>query len=177
METQLQRFLRAGKAAPLLVEREVDLTVLVEEVLRLVQPVARHAGVELSWRAASRPPVVNGDDEALAQAVMNLMLNAIEAVQHLGADVARRVAAEISDRRPGFAEFVVSDNGPGPASAVAEQLFTPFVTSKPEGVGLGLAAAKRIVEAHRGTIEWVRSEGMTQFRIEIPLAAKGEGRV
>jgi nitrogen-specific signal transduction histidine kinase len=52
-------------------------------------------------------------------------------------------------------------------------VFAPFVTSKPEGIGLGLAVVKGIVEAHHGAIDWIRSEGATRFRIEIPLAMKG----
>jgi nitrogen-specific signal transduction histidine kinase len=54
---------------------------------------------------------------------------------------------------------------------VAERLFEPFVTGKPEGVGLGLAVARQVAEAHGGRITWGREGGHTCFRIELPLAA------
>jgi nitrogen-specific signal transduction histidine kinase len=52
---------------------------------------------------------------------------------------------------------------------VAGRLFEPFVTSKPEGVGLGLAVARQVAEAHGGAVSWQRDAGRTRFRIELPL--------
>ena len=63
----------------------------------------------------------------------------------------------------------VSDSGPGPPPEVAGRLFEPFVTGKPEGVGLGLAVARQVAEAHGGRITWRREPGRTCFRIELPL--------
>jgi signal transduction histidine kinase len=62
----------------------------------------------------------------------------------------------------------VSDSGPGPPPEVSPRLFEPFVTGKPEGVGLGLAVARQVAEAHRGRIAWHHDERGTCFRIEIP---------
>lgn len=173
MESQLQRFLRAGKENSSATHREVDLASLVDELLQLVRPAARHAGVDLQWERADEEAPVVGDDEALGQVVLNLLLNAIEAVQQPGGATPRMVKAELRTTEGELAEFVVSDNGLGPQSAVAGSVFDPFVTTKPEGVGLGLAVAKQVVEAHRGTIGWTRSDGVTRFRVEIPLATKG----
>jgi len=173
MESRLHRFMHAGKPATRLLEREVELSALVEELLPLVRPVARHAGVELRWNPTTDAPRVLGDDAALGEAIVNLLLNAIEAVQQSKLGAPRIVTAEIRTSRPGFAELLVSDNGPGPEGDVADELFAPFTTSKPEGVGLGLAVAKRIVEEHRGTIDWLRLEGITRFRVEMPQITKG----
>jgi nitrogen-specific signal transduction histidine kinase len=65
----------------------------------------------------------------------------------------------------------VTDSGPGPSPDVAAKLFEPFVTGKPEGVGLGLAVARQVAEAHGGTITWRRENDRTVFRIVLPLAA------
>jgi nitrogen-specific signal transduction histidine kinase len=63
----------------------------------------------------------------------------------------------------------VSDSGPGPSEEVAGRLFEPFVTGKPDGVGLGLAVARQVVEAHGGRIGWRREADRTCFTIELPL--------
>lgn len=173
MENQLQRFLRAGKSPAVVADRTVDFASIVENVWPLVRPAARHAGVDLRLNCGCSEVWIVADDEALGQAIVNLLLNAIEAVQQPGGSTPRRVDAELATVRPGFAELVVRDNGPGPQASVADALFTPFNTSKPEGVGLGLSVVKRVVQAHRGVIDWVRVDGMTCFRIEIPLATKG----
>jgi signal transduction histidine kinase len=173
MESQLQKYLQAGKAAAIGVHREVDLGHLFEDVLQLVGPAARHAKVELCWDRLPGDVTVDGDDEALGQAIVNLLINAIEAVQQPGGGEPRCVHVKLHSINPGFAELVVADNGPGPLAALADELFAPFVSSKPEGAGLGLANVKRIVEAHRGAVDWVRAEGMTRFRIEIPLTKRG----
>ncbi len=62
----------------------------------------------------------------------------------------------------------MADSGPGPPPEVAERLFEPFVTSKPEGVGLGLAVARQVAEAHGGSLSWRRDPDRTCFRIELP---------
>jgi signal transduction histidine kinase len=63
----------------------------------------------------------------------------------------------------------INDSGPGPPPKVSGRLFEPFVTGKPEGVGLGLAVGRQVAEAHGGRIHWEREDGRTCFRIELPL--------
>jgi signal transduction histidine kinase len=173
MESQLQKYLQAGKTSVAGAHREIDLGRLCEDILKFVRPAARHAKVDVLWDGLPEAVTIDGDNEAIGQAIVNLLLNAIEAVQQPGGGEPRCVQAKLHAARPGFAELIVSDNGPGPSAAVAGDLFAPFVSSKPEGAGLGLANVKRIVEAHRGAIDWVRTEGTTRFRMEIPLAKRG----
>ena len=98
MESQLQRFLRVGRRQAEIVVREVDLVGLVEELLPLVRPAAQHAGVALDVQIATEHIAIDGDEEALGQVVLNLLLNAIEAAQQDGVKRAKRgvVMVELS---------------------------------------------------------------------------------
>jgi signal transduction histidine kinase len=172
MESRLQRFLQLGKQPEAINQRPLDLGQLVDELMALVEPTARHANVALDWHAPDVPITVEVDAEILGQAIINLVLNAIEAAQKCdtSAELARRVAVRISSTSGQLALLEVTDSGDGPSDEMAQTLFEPFVTSKQEGVGLGLAVAKQVVDAHGGTIDWTRAAGQTQFRISLPLA-------
>jgi signal transduction histidine kinase len=167
METQLQRFLRAGKPTAGAPAQWFDLRSLVEEMLALVRPAAKHAGAEVHWTAPAAEVAVLADREALGQVALNLLLNAVEAVQKAPRDAPRRIRATLQST-DGNAELLIADTGPGPA--VGEAIFDPFVTSKPEGVGLGLAVAREIIAAHQGAIHWSRTPSETEFRVRIPVA-------
>jgi signal transduction histidine kinase len=182
MESYLQRFLALGQTrdAP---HEPLALDALVEDALGLVRPRAVHAGVELVYNKKSSPlplvegsgvraektPVsleyftISGDVDALRQLFVNLLINALEALGGKG-----RIEIEINrDDENVIAK--ISDSGPGPAAEVAEHLFEPFVTAKPEGTGLGLYVAQQTIENHRGKIRWHRQNEMTCFEVEFPL--------
>ncbi|WP_172992079.1 sensor histidine kinase [Lacipirellula parvula] len=177
MESQLQRFLRAGKPLDDIEKREVSFSALVDDSLSLVQPSVRHARVELAWNPPPLDFLVMADPEALGQVVLNLLINAIEAVQQNGDGVPRTIDISLQQTVREEAELSVLDSGPGPKNSVNPGLFDPFVTSKAEGVGLGLAVARQIVEAHGGSIEWSRTGEITTFRVVIPLFRKGAAGV
>lgn len=177
MESQLQRFLRAGKPLDDSERREVSLSTLVDDSLSLVRPSARHARVNLAWTPPTHDVLVMADQEALGQVVLNLLINAVEAVQLNDVDDRREITLSLRTIDDATAEFSVCDNGPGPNGTVQSTIFEPFVTSKAEGVGLGLAVAKEIVEAHHGSISWVRTDKNTSFRVVIPTIEKGAARV
>lgn len=173
MESQLQRFLRMGKRPSEIVRREVDWRVLIENLLPLVRPAAQHAGVALESRLPSERLATSGDEDALGQVLLNLLLNAIEAAQQQRLEQHDRrcfVRVEVIESDVDQVVIEISDSGGGPSDAVAAKLFEPFVTSKAEGAGLGLAVASDIVAAHGGTIAWQRNDETTQFRVTFPLA-------
>jgi signal transduction histidine kinase len=172
MESQLQRFLRIGKRPTKMVSREVELGELVEKLLPLVRPAAQHAGVALDCRIAAESLTIQGDEEALSQVVLNLLLNAIEAAQQsaIGNSTRGSVGIDVRLSDEESVAIEIRDSGTGPAESVADAIFEPFVTSKAEGAGLGLAVAREIVVAHGGTIDWKRENGMTQFCVELPLS-------
>jgi len=172
MEEYIQRFLQLGKPADEQADAVVDLAALVDDLLPLVEPAARHAGVDLRWNRAPGQCTISGHASALGQLIINLLLNAIEAATQgaVQSSVPGRVVVEVAARPPDAVSLTVSDSGPGPANNIREQLFEPFVSEKPDGVGLGLSVARDVAEQHAGRIYWRRCNGMTQFTVEIPAS-------
>jgi signal transduction histidine kinase len=161
-EEQVRGLLALGRAE----ERRLvlaDLFKLVEEVASLLQPTCEHGRVGL--RVVPGPCLkAQVDEPSLRAAVLNLVLNAIEAAGPGGSAV-----VEVLDRPDGMI-IQVSDTGQGPPVALQATLAEPFVTSKPAGVGLGLALAKQAAEAHRGRLSWHRDGLWTRFRLTLPMA-------
>jgi two-component system sensor kinase FixL len=117
---------------------------------------------------ASDLPVIMGDSVQLQQVLINLVLNATDAVANLPAD-RRNVEVGAARHENGGVEFSVSDSGPGMESEKLRQLFEPFFTTKPSGLGMGLSISRTIIEAHGGRIWAVNNarEGAT-FRFTLP---------
>jgi signal transduction histidine kinase len=177
METNLKRFLDLGREGT---RRErCDLAALVSEAVELLLPQCRHAAIDLRWEAPAFPAPVLGDAGQLGQLVLNLLGNAVEAAGpggwieiRTGVERPEKPAARRSPADPPADQAIVlevTDSGSGPAPEVAGRLFEPFVTGKPEGVGLGLAVARQVAEAHGGSVGWSRASGHTCFRVELPL--------
>ena len=102
------------------------------------------------------------DSESFRHIVQNLLQNALEAAGS-GGDVGIELRLV-----PDAVRLFVSDTGPGPPPELADTLFEPFTTGKPEGVGLGLNVVGRAVESHGGTVTWSRVEGRTVFQSDLP---------
>ncbi len=134
----------------------------------LVRPACLHAGIELTALKPAEPICVEGDAEELRQLLVNLALNAVDATSGHEQSAARVVVA-LESMDAGRCLLCVRDSGPGPSAEVSARLFEPFVTGKPEGTGLGLFVARQIAEDHGGSIRWQRWEGMTEFRVELPV--------
>ena len=161
IESNLLQFLDLGKP-PADVKQPCDLVSLIDQTVGLLRPQAQHAGTTLLWKAPGGPTVIMGDSTQLAHLVGNLISNALEAAGSNG-------SVEVALTSPGpLAVVEVIDSGPGPPPELAAKLFEPFVTGKPEGIGLGLAVAKQAAEAHGGRIDWERRGGQTVFLVELP---------
>jgi len=171
MESYLRQFLSIQGPAPN-IRQPVNIALLAEDVLSLLRPSYTHAGVELQFVSPSEPIILQGDEEALRQLATNLILNAAEAA--MGCAKPARVLVQISRARDNMGALCVQDTGPGPAESVRDQLFDSFVTTKPNGVGLGLFVAHQIAERHNGRLFWQRPYDMTCFVFEFPLSLNPE---
>jgi signal transduction histidine kinase len=152
-------------ARPLSLRPEpINVPALVDEVLLLADGESRAAGITTERAIAPDLPRLEADRDRIKQVLLNLVLNAIQAMPGGGRLI---LGASVSG---GALTLDVSDTGDGIAPEVLRRLFEPYVTTKPKGLGLGLAIARRIVEAHGGRIEAVNSpDGGSRFRVTLPL--------
>jgi len=148
---------------------------LIEQVATFLQAEVRARHVRLRVDLPSGVPDVRGDRVHLQQVLLNLLLNALDAVE--GQPPERRgLVVRAGQTRDGMVEFAVSDRGIGIPADHLPRLFDTFFTSKSGGTGLGLAISKTIVELHGGRI-WVDDsvDGGATFRFTIPAAAPEAG--
>ena len=162
----IRRFVRRADDG----DTAVDVRALAGEALRVLEPEARLHGVTVRLEAGEALPLVHGNPIQLEQVLVNLMLNGVQAVA--GDECARREVVVAASRSGDSVEVAVSDSGQGIAADVAPKLFSPFVSTKPRGLGLGLAISRTIVENHGGKL-WATSRRQTgaTFRFSLPLSA------
>ena len=147
----------------------LSLREVVDGVADLLAAEAHRTGVEL--RTSDTPSMtVNGDRDQLQQVVLNLLLNALQAVSAADGERVVQITGW-PDPAAGQVVLRVTDSGPGVPPELAEQVFAPFFTTKAAGAGtgLGLAVARRIAEEHSGTLEAVPSETGGAFELRLPL--------
>ncbi len=151
----------------------VQVNDVVADMCRFAELDAPTAGVQVVRDLQPDLPPVDGDRGGLDQLVMNLIKNGIEAMASSGAE--RRLTIATALRQDECIECSVSDRGPGVPENVRASLFEPFVTTKADGVGLGLAICRTIVENHGGRL-WVEANpgGGACFRFVVPIAHKGQ---
>ena len=159
---RLRDFVRKGEPQ----QRAEDITKIVEEAAALALIGAKERGVKVQLRAPPQLPPVLIDKVRIQQVVVNLMRNAIEAME--GSD-RRELTISTEIVEDGLIRISIADTGPGIAPEVAGRLFQPFVTTKVQGMGVGLSICRSIVEAHSGRL-WVEAnpEGGTFFRFTVP---------
>ncbi|MGA8260504.1 MAG: PAS domain S-box protein [Arenicellales bacterium] len=152
----------------------VGLDRIIESALSLVGIEARSGGVTIDTSLRG-PVIVEADSVLVEQLIVNLARNAVEAMVSTGVEAPRmRIAAMESN---GSAEVTIADNGPGLSGSTMEHLFEPFYTTKPDGMGLGLAICRSIVEAHGGTI-WADAspEGGAEFGFTLTAISEKPSR-
>ena len=151
-------------------KQPLDVHAVIEESLALVAHDMQAREVELTVTLSSNSCVISGDPVLLQQVLVNLLLNAIDAM----ADIppARRRIRIRCDVRKADVEISVRDTGKGLPADVMSTLFKPFVTTKSHGLGIGLTIARTIINAHGGTIDARNNpDGGATFTVTLPRSA------
>lgn len=167
---QLRDFFRtgSGQLAP------IDVLPLLQSVLEGAHlRTERH---RVCWRLAVSEsiPAILINRIQIETVLHNLITNAIDALKTGGADADREISVAAVMESEHYVAISVADNGPGVPAEMATQLFRPFATSKPQGMGLGLAISKSIIEAHGGRLWLEPAEPGSIFRFTLPIAREGK---
>src|SRR5579862_7987527 len=151
-----------------LVSSRLALRNLVEETVALARPDAEARQVKMSVQIPPLSPMVWGDRVQLQQVLLNLILNAMDAMDAVPKS-RRSLVVQVREAKDGHLRVAVSDCGTGIAPEDAAHVFEPFFTTKPNGMGMGLAISQTIIEAHGGKIQ-VESSGQngTTFTLTLP---------
>lgn len=145
-----------------------DLNLLIDNLLVVVRPKMTHRKIELKTDLMDGLPRLAIDIDKIKQVLWNLLLNAMDSMPGGGSiSVRTRITSESTIR------IVIEDEGIGIGEASQEQLFAPFFTTKPQGLGVGLSTSRDIVAAHDGSLTLVnRSAGGARATIELPVNLK-----
>jgi signal transduction histidine kinase len=152
-------------------DRPLNVVDCFEDVKRSLSPVAEHQKIDLRWTVSgndSKEPFDVADGPTWIAAATNLVHNAMQAGD--------RVTVELSLLQS-MARLKITDNGNGIPDEVAKELFEPFVTSKPEGMGLGLSVVKRAAERLGGEVGWRRDSDLTIFQFDVPSRRPNHGGI
>jgi signal transduction histidine kinase len=177
-EENLKQFLAAPQSpnlTPAMQRAACRLPDVIHEVVELLDPSLRHRRVQLSVvEKATAGESFEADAAQLRQLLMNLVLNAADAAGPGGwvrieTECMNLVESDLKQQ----SQLVlrVLDNGSGPPWEILDRLFEPFATSKPEGVGLGLAVAQQIAQSHGGRIVFHRTGRETCFEVHLPVTS------
>ena len=152
---------------------QVDLNRVLEEVTGFMMPECARAGIDLAFYPDRNLPIMRVDERLVKQAVLNLLLNAVQAIE--GMPPEERPSEQqliVRTRLEGeMARVDVIDTGPGIPAHVGEKVFEVYYSRKKTGSGLGLPTARRIAEEHGGSLTFQSEEGKgTNFVLRLPLA-------
>ncbi|HHT9130207.1 MAG TPA: two-component system sensor histidine kinase NtrB [Candidatus Brocadiaceae bacterium] len=144
-------------------KRDVDIRELLNEIVSLLLPQAQLNGIQVELAVAAELPKIKVDRDKIKQAILNIMINGIEAMPDGG-------ALRVSAKRSGHEIWIsCQDSGPGIPDEIKDKIFNLFYTTKDGGTGIGLSFAQNLVHAHGGTIRLGQSHKGSKFVIAIPI--------
>jgi signal transduction histidine kinase len=165
LEHSIQMFLDFARP-PTIEKRTFEVREILEQIVQLLEARAERQGVRIERRFPDEPLLLQADVGQIRQVVLNLLLNALDAVPGGGT-----IWLELRKKDGGWLSLSVVDSGCGLPAGLGAQIFEPFVSTKETGLGLGLSICKRIIEAHEGEIQAAnRPEGGAVFTIRLPCA-------
>lgn len=168
MDRIVHNFLRFSRNPQLHLER-LMLNDVVKHVFELVSPEARERNIELALELADGMPAIDGDEDQLAQAVLNMTVNAFQAMEGGGTLVARTQL----DLEAHQVCLALSDTGDGISDTERDRIFEFYYTTKDEGTGLGLSIVQRIIYQHGGHLDLSSRVGQgTTFYVYLPVPDK-----
>jgi signal transduction histidine kinase len=164
LESIVTRVLNFAKA-PSSLHSRWSLADIIADTLVLVRPKLSQAKIHLLYEPPAAPLIVEANKGQIQQVLLNLILNATQAMPDGGA-----IALNFGPGTPGFATLDVADTGTGIPEEVRDRIFDSFFSGRPDGTGLGLAIARRILQAHYGDLALVSTgPGGTTMRVVLPL--------
>jgi signal transduction histidine kinase len=171
LENIVKHFLRLAGPSSLDLH-PVEIAKIVSHVCELLRPEAAARGIEIVACLPESMPSLVADAAQLTQALVNLVINAIQAVERNG-----RVEVSVNQKAPdGALTLAVRDTGPGIPADKHSAIFEPFFTTKVEGSGLGLWIVQQIITAHGGAVEATNAPGGgAVFVVQLPLPQKENG--
>ena len=149
---------------------EIDLAEVSRDSILLLSHEAERRGILLESSIPAGRVLVNADSSRIKQVIINLVVNALEALEE-GGRILVALRCSATDEPPGRARIVVEDDGPGIPPAILAELYRPFARSGKgkAHAGLGLSVCKHIAEAHEGSITCESQPGLTRFTVELPM--------
>jgi len=148
----------------------VNIPGMIDALIQMLQRLLTQAAVRVEVSIAPQLPVLKGDQVQLQQVILNLLVNAIDAMRSQEGR-ARRIVVEVRPDPACGMLFSVEDSGPGVPDEIAAAIFEPFHSTKSDGLGMGLAISKSIVESHGGTL-WLDASGAGGARFAFCIPAK-----
>ena len=155
---------------------------LIDAVLPLVRLQARKSGTRIAIDVPHPSPRVKCDRTMVEQVLLNLTRNGIQAMEGHTPPAERELCIRVRQHHPRWVTFSVIDRGPGVPPEAAERLFTPFFTTRSEGMGLGLSLCRTVIEQHGGALDFgvtpatASEPAGTEFRFTLPADSKPEQR-
>src|SRR6266436_1263617 len=146
---------------------ELDINEIIQEVITLLRNELNRNRIQLRTELAANLPRVQGDAVQLQQVLINLIMNAVEAVR-LSTEQPRKLLIRSAKNSDGIL-VQVQDSGPGIKPELADGIFEPFFTTKTEGIGMGLAISRSIIESHGGQLSLVSASQGALFQFILPI--------
>jgi signal transduction histidine kinase len=146
-------------------KRDVNIKEVLGDVLTITKPKMRHSAIELIQKLPVDTPIIYGSYDALKQVFLNLILNAMQAMDSDGGTIEIEVFADEKNL-----SVIIKDSGTGISEQDQKKIFDPFFTTKKEGTGMGLALTHNIIDEHSGRIDIESSPGKgTIIIVELPV--------